>query len=67
MLYPREFFAVWGQFLRHAGQINEQVASLFQERLDQLQDPEQYAQCFPYQVLLTEAPIASFYSFYEIR
>lgn len=57
---------LWGQFLRHDGKINEKTASLFLERISQLQLPEYYAQCFPYQSLLTKAPIELFYEFYRI-
>lgn len=57
---------LWGQFLRSNGQINGQVAALFRERLGQLGDVAGYAQCFPYQSMLTEAPIEIFYHFYGI-
>jgi len=58
--------ALWGQFLHHDEQINQEIASLFLQRLSALEDMEQYAQCFPYQVLLTKAPIGLFYRFYGI-
>lgn len=57
---------LWGQFLRHTNHINEQVADLFLGRLSQLRDPDQYAQCFPYQVMLVQAPITLFYEFYGV-
>lgn len=57
---------LWGQFLRYTNHINERTASLFLERLEQLNDPEQYEHCFPYQLMLTEAPIALFYEFYGV-
>ena len=57
---------LWGQFLRHNNQLNEKVATLFSERVSQLRDVKDYARCFPYQAMLVEAPIASFYEFYGI-
>ena len=58
--------ALWGQFLRHDEQINEENARLFLQRLSVLEEVDQYAQYFPYQVLLTRAPIDLFYRFYGI-
>ena len=58
--------ALWGQFLRYDEQINEESTGLFLQRLDVLEEANQYAGCFPYQVLLTRAPIALFYRFYGI-
>jgi hypothetical protein len=58
--------SLWGQFLRHDGQLNEERSALFFHRLSQLQEEHQHAQCFPYQVLLTKAPITLFYNFYRI-
>lgn len=57
---------LWGQFLRYTNHINEQVATLFLERLDQLRDAEAYAQYFPYQVMITGAPVGVFYDFYGV-
>lgn len=59
--------ALWGQFLRSDGSINEQVTALFHERLSQLHDVAEYAHCFPYQNMLTQAPIEAFYRFYGIK
>ncbi len=58
---------LWGQFLRYNGHINEPVAALFRERLSQLHDVAEYQHCFPYQNLLTQAPIEAFYNFYGIK
>ncbi len=57
---------LWGQFLRSDGRINEQIADLFRQRLSHLDDAAAYAQCFPYQALLVQAPIELFYAFYGI-
>lgn len=58
---------LWGQFLRHGNRMNEELVTLFLARLAELGDAETYATCFPYQSLLTEAPIAAFYAFYGIE
>lgn len=57
---------LWGQFLRYDGRVNEQLAALFRTRLSQLHDVAEYPHCFPYQNLLTQAPIGVFYPFYGI-
>ena len=58
--------SLWGQFLRYDGGLNEERAGLFLDHLSRLQDKHQHAQCFPYQVLLTEAPITVSF-FYKKR
>jgi hypothetical protein len=78
-LFPPEFGAsahadrphliargLWGQFLRHGNRMNEEVATRFVGRLAELRDAAAYAACFPYQNLLTEAPIQLFYGFYAV-
>ncbi len=57
---------LWGQFLRHDNSMNEEITARFLARLSELRDPQAYANCFPYQSLLTEASIQSFYEFYGI-
>lgn len=58
--------SLWGQFLRYDGMLNEERAKVFLDRLNRLEDEHQYAQCFPYPVLRTEAPITLFYTFYGV-
>ena len=58
--------SLWGQFLRYDGRLNEERATVYLDRLNRLEDEHQHAQCFPYQVLLTEAPIDLFLAFYEV-
>ncbi|HEV7126861.1 MAG TPA: hypothetical protein VGN32_05400, partial [Ktedonobacterales bacterium] len=53
---------LWGQFLRHGNRMNEEVAARFLTILAGLRDTEAFAACFPYQNLLTEAPIQCFYA-----
>lgn len=55
-----------GQFLRHDGQVNEDVAAWFLERVSELHDITDALQCFPYQVLDVHGPIQDFYAFYPI-
>ncbi len=57
---------LWGQFLRRDERINQQLADLFLKRVSQLRIIEQQEQCFPYQMLIVEAPIELFYAFYGI-
>lgn len=57
---------LWGQFLRHGNRMNDEVAATFLARLAELRDAEGYAACFPYQNLLTDAPIELFYAFYGV-
>lgn len=58
--------AIWGQFLRRGWSIHQETMSLFLQRVDQLERVEDYPQCFPYPVLLTEVPIHLFYEFYAV-
>ena len=58
--------SLWGQFLRFDGRLNEERAVVFLDRLNRLEQEHQYAQCFPFQVLLTQAPITFFYPFYGV-
>lgn len=58
---------LWGQFLRHDNHVNEDIATQFVARLTELSDATAYQSCFPYQNLLTEAPISAFYQFYGAK
>lgn len=58
---------LWGQFLRHDKQLNDVLAAQFLQQVGQLQDAEQYIQCFPYLLMTTQAPIDVFYTFYGIK
>jgi hypothetical protein len=55
---------LWGQFLRHGNRLSEEVAPRFLARLAELHDAAGYPTCFPYQSLLTEAPISLFYAYF---
>ena len=58
--------SLWGQFLRYDGKVNEERSEVFLDRLNRLGEEHEYAQCFPFQVLLTQAPIDLFYTFYGV-
>ena len=58
--------SLWGQFLRFDGRLNEERAVVFLDRLNRLEQEHKYAQCFPFQVLFTQAPITLFYPFYGV-
>ena len=58
---------LWGQFLRYDGRMNEQITVLFRERLSHLHNVAEYPHCFPYQAMITQAPIELFYQFYGIE
>jgi hypothetical protein len=57
---------LWGQFLRHGNHLNEEIAARFLTNLSDLRDAAAYPACFPYQSLLTEAPISLFYAYYGL-
>ena len=57
---------LWGQFLRHDWEVHAGRAASFMRRLDGTRTPDDRPVCFPYQVLLTRAPIGEFYAFYGV-
>lgn len=57
---------LWGQFLRHGNRLNEGIAARFLGHLAELRDVAEYPSCFPYQSLLTEAPVRLFYAYYGL-
>ena len=59
-----QFRGLWGQFLRHDLTPNEALVGVFLERVQQMNREQDMARCFPYQSLLTHAPIVDFYTFY---
>lgn len=61
-----QFRALWGQFLQHTWQVNEEVAADFLQRVQRLQTLEGFEDCFPYQVLLTQGALQDFYTFYQV-
>ena len=57
---------LWGQFLDRRGEVKEQVAREFLERLRRLSSLEGLDQCFPLSLLGLEASAAEFYTFYGV-
>ena len=57
---------VWGQFMRSGNRLNEEAAVEFLDRLAKLEDANDFADCFPSQLILTNGPISNFYEFYGI-
>ena len=57
---------LWGQFLNHEWQVNEQTTKIFLQRVEVATDMQQCDESFPYQLLLPKAPIGLFYQFYNI-
>lgn len=55
----------WGQFLKHDGQIRDNLREEFLDRLQEI-DPSHIADAFPMRKFRTEAPIEDFYSFYGV-
>jgi len=58
--------SLWGQFLRYDWRLNDERAEVFLDRLNRLEEEQQYAQCFPFQVLITQASIELFFAFYGV-
>jgi hypothetical protein len=61
-----QYRALWGQFLRSDWSLNAERADEFLGRVARLDDAAQFARCFPFQVLQTQAPITAFYAFYGL-
>ena len=67
-VYPPHLIArgLWGQFLRHGNRVNEEMTARFLSNVERLHDAAAHASCFPYQILVTDAPISLFYTFYGL-
>lgn len=57
---------LWGQFLRHDWAVHPGRAASFLRRLEEAHSLDDLPACFPYQVLLTQAPIGEFSTFYGV-
>ncbi len=57
---------LWGQFLNHEWQANEQTVGVFLQCVEAATTMQQCDQSFPYQLMLPEAPITVFYTLYDI-
>jgi hypothetical protein len=57
---------LWGQFVNRHGEVREDVARQFHDRLGQQSTLEHVEQSFPFQVLRLEAPAVEFYDFFGV-
>jgi len=57
---------LWGQFVNRHGDVRKHMARQFRERLGRQSRLEHLDDCFPFQVLLLEAPVFDFYDFYDV-
>jgi len=57
---------LWGQFVNRHGEVRENMARQFRERLGRQSSLEGLDHCFPFQVLSLEAPVLDFYHFYGV-
>ena len=57
---------LWGQFVNRYGDVREDVACQFRDRLRQHSSLQDLDCCFPFQVLALEASVAGFYDFYGV-
>jgi hypothetical protein len=57
---------LWGQFVNRHGDVREDAARRFRDRLGEQSTLEQLDQCFPFQVLRLEAPAVEFDEFFGV-
>jgi hypothetical protein len=57
---------LWGQFVNRSGNIRDDKARQLLERLGRQSTVEDLDDCFPFQVLSLEAPVAEFCEFYGV-
>jgi hypothetical protein len=57
---------LWGQFVDRHGQVKNDLAQRFRERLARQSSTEELDQCFPVPVLALEAPAMEFFEYYGI-
>jgi hypothetical protein len=57
---------LWGQFVNRFGEVRENMAYEFRDRLRQQSRLQDLDNCFPFQVLSLEAPVVEFYNFYGV-
>jgi len=57
---------LWGQFVNRYGEVRENMARQFRERLGRQSNLQGLDYCFPFQVLSLEAPVLDFYHFYGV-
>ena len=57
---------LWGQFVNRYGEVRENTACEFRDRLRQQSSLQDLDCCFPFQVLSLETPVVKFYDFYGV-
>jgi hypothetical protein len=57
---------LWGQFVNRHGDVRENLACQFRDRLRQHSSLQDLDCCFPFQVLQLEAPAVEFYEFFGV-
>ena len=55
---------LWGQFVNRRGDVRENLACEFRQRLRRQSTLEDLDACFPFSMLSLEAPLAEFHDFY---
>jgi hypothetical protein len=63
--FPRSS-GIWGQFINSERQLNQQLASEFEQKFMQANSEEELLQSFPFRILSTKSPIEYFYEFYGL-
>jgi hypothetical protein len=66
MRHPFRYMPLWGQFVNRLGEIRENLARHFRERLAKHSALQDLERCFPFQALYLEAPVAEFHEFFGI-
>lgn len=64
--FPRSS-GIWGQFINSEKQLNQQLASDFEQKFMQATDEEGLLQSFPFRILSAELPIECFHEFYGLQ
>ena len=57
---------LWGQFLNRHGDVKDDLARQFRDRLERQTALDGLGRCFPFQVLALEAAALDFYGFYGV-
>jgi hypothetical protein len=64
---PRfQFRSLWGQFLRRDGEVREEPAMHFIQRIGGLPAAGEAASCFPFQVLAAQGDLRDFFAYYNV-
>jgi hypothetical protein len=61
-----QYRAIWGQFVKSDGHLQESLAASFLQKLAHQEDIQHLDECFPFQILRVECEIEAFYTFYSI-